>query len=144
MRIAEALGPQKPKWLTLQADHFISSHILVATVDEQLIGFLRFTIQRLGEDEDRPPIVFKGQELIEAKVIAFGVMSEYRNRGVGRALQEAAIKQARVKGCYQLRSRSHYKPQANYHLKISMGFGIQPSLEDDSVYFVVALGEKVT
>lgn len=27
LSMAEALGPLKPKWLTVQADHFISSHI---------------------------------------------------------------------------------------------------------------------
>lgn len=35
--------------------------------------------------------------------------------------------------------RSEYGNNANFHLKISLGFGIQPNLENDSVYFVKAL-----
>jgi hypothetical protein len=54
-------------------------------------------------------------------------------------LQDTAVKLAREKGCHQLRSRSWYRSEANFHLKISMGSGIQPSLKDDSVYFVIVL-----
>lgn len=35
--------------------------------------------------------------------------------------------------------RSEYGNDANFHLKISLGFGMQPSLADDSVYCVKAL-----
>ncbi|MEM7129444.1 MAG: GNAT family N-acetyltransferase [Chloroflexota bacterium] len=126
-------------WVTIQADHFQSSHMLVATVNEQTVGFLRFIIQRLGEDEERPPIAFKGKTLYEAKIIAFGVVPEVRNQGIGRMLQEAAQVHARELGCYQIRSRSSYGNDANYHLKIDMGFAIQPSLENDSVYFMITL-----
>ena len=72
-------------------------------------------------------------------MISFGVVPEYRNQGIGRALQERAVELAREEGCYQLRSRSWYQSQANFHLKISMGSGIQPSLKDDSVYFIIVL-----
>jgi GNAT superfamily N-acetyltransferase len=83
--------------------------------------------------------VFIGETLVEGKVIAFGVVPECRNQGLGRVLQERAIGLAREKGCYQLRSRSWYQSQANFHLKRSMGSGIQPSLQDDSVYFIIVL-----
>ena len=107
--------------------------------DEQPVGVLRFVTQRLGGDEERSPILFEGETLIEGKVIGFGVVPEYRNQGIGRALQERAVELAREEGCYQLRSRSWYQSQANFHLKISMGSGIQPSLKDDSVYFIIVL-----
>lgn len=127
------------RWFTTQAEHFQSNHVLVATVDGKSVGFLRFIVQRLGEQEERPPIIFNGKMLYEAKILAFGVLPEARNRGIGRMLQEAAQTHARALGCYQIRSRSDYGNAANYHLKIAMGFCVQPSLVDDSVYFIMAL-----
>ena len=139
MKTVEALG--QTNWVTAQADHFQSSHMLVATLDDKPVGFLRFIIQRLGEDEERPPIVFNDKTLYEAKILAFGVLPEARNHGIGRVLQEAAQTHARELGCYQIRARSDYVNVANYHLKIAMGFCIQPSLVDDSVYFIMTLGD---
>ena len=49
LSLAAVLGQTKPKWLTLQADHFVSNHVLVATMDETPVGFLRFVNQRLGK-----------------------------------------------------------------------------------------------
>jgi len=123
----------------LDVEYFLSSHILVALSNDQPVGYLRFVRQQIGEDEDRPLVTFDGQVLIEAKVIAFAVLQEYRNQGIGRALQLEAIQLAKSMGCYQFRSRSNYSCEANHHLKISMGFGIQPSLENDSLYFVMKL-----
>ena len=137
--VAPSIDEPIARQLNLELDWAKSNHILVAISDDQLVGVLRFVVQRLGEDEERPPIVFRGETLIEGKVISFGVVPEYRNQGIGRALQEKAVELAKEKGCYQLRSRSWYKSQANFHLKISMGSGIQPSLQDDSVYFVIVL-----
>ena len=129
---------QRP-YIEARAEHFRSNHVLAATVDGRPLGFLRFVVQRLGEDERRPPIVYRGRTLYEAKIIAFGVLPEERNQGIGRALQLEAMGRARELNCCQVRSRSDYANRENFHLKISMGFGIQPSLEDDSVYFVIAL-----
>lgn len=131
----------------IQADHFHSSHVLAALLDGEPVGFMRIVVQRLGEDEERPPVVFRGQTLYEAKSIAFGVLPEKQRQGIGRALQEAAMRWAQELGCYQIRSRSDYGCTGNYHLKMSMGFGIQPSLVNDSVYFVQTLAaesEKAT
>ena len=139
LEAATTIGEATVKQLTMEMDWIQSNHILVAVSDDRPVGVLRLVTQRLGEDEDRPPIVFRGETLIEGKVITFGVVPAYRRRGIGRALQEKAAELAREKGCYQLRSRSWYHSQANFHLKISMGSGIQPSLTDDSVYFVIVL-----
>lgn len=135
--VVELLSQQR--YVEVQEEHFRSSHLLAALMDDQPVGFLRFVVQRLGEGEERPPIVFQGEILYEAKIIAFGVLPQERNRGIGRSLQLEAMKQAQDLNCCQVRSRSDYGKDANYHLKISLGFGIQPSLENDSVYFVKAL-----
>lgn len=129
---------QRP-YIEADAVHFHSSHVLAAILEDRSVGFLRFVVQRLGEDEGRPPIVFRDRTLYEAKIIAFGVLPEERNRGIGRTLQKEVMRRARALECCQVRSRSDYGNSANYHLKISLGFGIQPSLENDSVYFVMAL-----
>lgn len=129
---------QQP-YIEVQAGHFRSSHLFAALVEGRPVGFLRFVVQRLGEDEGRPPIVFRDKVLYEAKIIAFGVLPEERNQGIGRSLQLEAMGRARELNCCQVRSRSDYGNDANFHLKTSLGFGIQPSLEDDSVYFVKAL-----
>ena len=133
---------QQP-YIEVQAGHFRSSHMFAALVEGRPVGFLRFVVQRLGEDEGRPPIVFRDEVLYEAKIIAFGVLPEERNQGIGRSLQQKAMKRAEALGCCQVRSRSDYGNDANYHLKMSLGFGIQPSLEDDSVYFVKALPARL-
>ena len=139
LEAATTIDEATVRQLTMEMDWIKSSHILVAVSDGQPVGVLRLVTQRLGEDEDRPTIVFRGETLIEGKVIAFGVVPEVRRRGIGRALQEKAVELAREEGCYQLRSRSWYHSQANFHLKMTMGSGIQPSLKDDSVYFVIVL-----
>lgn len=133
---------QQP-YIEVQAGHFRSSHMFAALVEGRPVGFLRFVVQRLGKDEGRPPIVFRDEVLYEAKIIAFGVLPEERNQGIGRSLQQKAMKRAEALGCCQVRSRSDYGNDANYHLKMSLGFGIQPSLEDDSVYFVKALPARL-
>lgn len=137
MQTVAVLG--QTAWVQVQADHFHSSPLLVAAVAGAPVGFLRFVVQRLGEDEERPPIYYADRVLIEAKIVAFGVVPDFRNQGIGRALQEAAMQRAQELGCYQVRSRSDYANAANFHLKMALGFGIQPSLENDSVYFVKRL-----
>ena len=137
MHIVDVLG--QTVWMQAQADHFRSSQVLAAFAEGEPVGFLRFVVQRLGEDEERPPIHFKDHALTEAKIIAFGVVPDYRNQGIGRALQQAAMQRAKELGCYQVRSSSDYANTANFHLKIALGVGIQPSLENDSVYFVKIL-----
>ncbi|MBN2547591.1 MAG: GNAT family N-acetyltransferase [Anaerolineales bacterium] len=139
LEVVASLGEVEVKRATVQEEHFLSSHILVALDGDQPVGYLRFVVQRLGEDEDRPLVIFNGRVIEEAKVITFAVIPEYQNRGIGRKLQQAAMKRARTLGCYQFRSRNSYSCEANHHLKISMGFGIQPSLQNDSLYFVLPL-----
>ena len=135
--VVELLNQQQN--VQVQAGHFRSSHVLAAVVNDRPVGFLRFVVKRIGEDEGRPPILFQERTLFEAKIIAFGVLPKERNRGIGRALQQEAMRRAHELNCCQVRSRSDYGNDANYHLKISLGFGIQPSLENDSVYFIKAI-----
>ncbi len=140
IEMSTAVDSMNPKWLTVQESYFISDCILVAETNNQVAGFLRLVTQQIGREEKRFPVKFGGEKVLtEGKVRAFGVAAKYRNKGIGRALQVEAMERARAKGCYQLRSRSPYEAQENYSLKISLGFGVHPSLTSDSVYFVKAL-----
>lgn len=66
-----ALGEGETNRVTLQAEHFLSSHALVAFEGDPPVGCLRFVVQRIGEDEQRPRVTFNGKALEEAKVIPF-------------------------------------------------------------------------
>ncbi len=122
----------------------LGTYTLVAINKEVIVGVLRFWTQEIGTDEDKLPFFVDGQPAVEAKIVAFHVLDEYRQQGIGRALQLAAVRWARELNCYQVRSRSSYNRRANHLLKASLGFGISPgrnSLDgpDDTAYFVLPL-----
>jgi GNAT superfamily N-acetyltransferase len=129
-------------WINFKADFHQSSHLLAAQKENTVVGFLRFVIQEIGADEERPPVIFDGAPLIEAKIVAFGVRKAFRQQGIGRALQEEALRQARRRNCHQVRSHSSGWNEANHHLKLAMGFGVHPIVrgeDDKGVYFVMPL-----
>ena len=126
-------------------DYHLGLYTLVAFTPAEVVGFLRFWTQEIGVDEDRPPFLVAGRPAVEAKSVAFAIRPEWRRRGIGRRLQEAAIEWARELTCYQLRSRSPYRCRENHSLKLSMGFAVQPALQeppnapDPSAYFLLPL-----
>lgn len=130
---------------TKTADYHLGLYTLMAFTPHEVVGFLRFWTQQIGVDEDRPPLFIEGEPVIEAKSVAFAVRPAFRCQGIGRRLQEAAIIWARELGCYQLRSRSLYSCRENHALKLSMGFAIQPAVQEapnepnPSAYFVLPL-----
>lgn len=129
-------------WAEATAPYHRSSHLLVALVGEAIAGFLRFVVQPIGPELDRPPVTLDGRELSEAKVLAFATLPKFRRRGIGRALQEATIERATAFGCHQIRSHSGGGNAANHRLKLALGFGIHPIVRgDDSggAYFVLPL-----
>jgi GNAT superfamily N-acetyltransferase len=92
----------------------------------EIVGFLRFVIQPIVLQHDHEPFFFDGDMLIEAKILAFGVASAQRRKGIGRALQNDALQRAKRFGCNQVRSHSGGDNSANHLLKLDMGFCIQP------------------
>lgn len=132
---------QKP-WAADWRDWYLSDHMLVALLGDDIAGFLRLVRQPIGPDTGCEPMVFNGEPLVEAKVMVFAVAEAYRRRGVGWALQEAAIREARRLGCYQMRSYSSGDKPANHHLKLRLGFAVQPRVRDDDnrgAYFIMPL-----
>lgn len=112
------------------------THIIAAFTQNRCVGFLRFTVQTIGQDVGRPPVLHDGTALSEGYVEAFGVDPESRRRGIGTQLQNFAADHCRQAGCYQMRSRSPVTSTENYALKIEAGYTLHPSEENDSYYFI--------
>ncbi|MBA3471498.1 MAG: GNAT family N-acetyltransferase [Herpetosiphonaceae bacterium] len=130
-------------WMQASYDWHRGSQVFVAAdAAGRVGGFLRIVLQDIGLEDDCDPVVFNGETLREAKVLAFGVLPELRGQGIGRALQLYAIQQARALGCYQLRSHSGGESQANHRLKLALGSAISPTLrgaDTAGAYFIIPL-----
>lgn len=118
-----------------------SRYFLAAKQDETIVGFLMFVVWDIGpHDRNHPPIQRHGKVLKEAKILAFGVKEGYRRQGIGTALQEYTIKQAKMFGCYQVRSVSGENYPENHQLKLSMGFAVESMERDEKcLAFVMPL-----
>lgn len=133
---------QQTRLLTFEAEWHRSSHALVALRQAEIVGFLRFVVQEIGPDNDQPAVRYGGVALLEAKILAFGVVARARNQGVGGMLQRAALSWARELDCYQVRSHSAGENRANHHLKLGMGFAVHPVVrgeDDGGAYFIMPL-----
>jgi GNAT superfamily N-acetyltransferase len=132
VHMMEALG-QDYYWQ--QAAHFVQfqHYFLVVVHDDELVGFLQFFLQSIGPDRDCPPLSLHGKVLLEAKILAFAVRKEWRRQGIGTVLQLQAISRARQLGCYQVRSYSSNtsEHEANYQLKLALGFAAQPEFRGE-------------
>ena len=117
---------------------------LGAVVDGAVVGDLSLRVQpvvvpatewsggaRVLESAD-------GEALREAYVMTFHVVDAFRRRGIGRALQSAALAWAREAGCLQLRSWSSLDRPANYALKLSMGFALDSAIHAAAAGFPVS------
>jgi len=132
-------------WVAANAPWHRSAHLLVALDGGVVAGFLRFVVQEIGPELGRPPVMLGDRPLIEAKVLAFGVLPAFRGRGLGRALQEAVIARALQLGCHQVRSHSGGANAENHQLKLSLGFGVHPILRGEDTtgaYFILPLGGR--
>lgn len=118
-----------------------SRYFLAAKLNGTIVGFLMFVVWEIGpHDRDHPPIQIHGKTLKETKILAFGVKDGYRRQGIGTALQAYTIKQARMFGCYQVRSVSGENYPENHQLKLSMGFAVEPMERDEKcLAFVMPL-----
>lgn len=141
--VIERWNETHPRWSELMAlpdvedlhlevkaqDWHLGIYTLVALVDDEIAGILRFWTQVIGVDEDRPAFVVDGSPAVEAKVVTLHVLDVQRRVGIGHDLQVAAVRWAKELGCYQVRSRSPYASEGNHRLKASLGFGISPGRE---------------
>ena len=123
---------------------------LVAVDGQEVVGSLGLREQGItipptewSGGVEKPLLDAAGDPVRETFVMSFFVEAPYRRRGIGRALQEAAVAWTRERGCAQMRSWSSLDRPENYTLKLSMGFAMHPSVHDaaggfqvSGVYFV--------
>jgi len=108
----------------------------------ELVGVIVICVQVLGKEQGTPAIIHEGSALTEAKVIAFSVKPKFRNQGIGKELQLNALSLAKERGCFQLASYSTFDKVENYKVKNSLGFSIQPEVQQDGTmgcYFLKTL-----
>jgi len=146
------LDPDHPLWQALAAHlaangdaHWVldeggrpkndSLVFLAAQVDEQTVGSLTLLRQPIeipatkwAGDRDLSLRDAGGSVLYELFVQTFSVDEAHRRKGIGRALQEEALRQAQMMGCYQLRSWSSLDRIANYPLKLGLRFAFHPAI----------------
>lgn len=118
------------------------SYLAVALDDGEVAGAVRFAVQPIGPEARCPVLHLEGTALTEAKIHAFAVRPGSRDRGAGKALQKWVIARARGLGCHQVASYSCYDKEANYHVKLSLGFAAQPEVHGDNeqgAYFLMPL-----
>ena len=113
-------------WYDFVAAWHRTSHTLVATVENHIVGVLRFVVQEIGPEYDRDSVTNDNSALTEAKVLTFAVDSPHQRHGVGSRLQLAAVSAARELGCFQIRSFSSGSNVANHALKLKLGFAVVP------------------
>lgn len=136
--LADTVG--QAEYFASEAERYLEKHTLVAVKSDRVVGFLRFAVQEIGPDADRPSLTLRGEPVREAYVLAFGVADDQRRRGIGTALQHELIEQATTLACHQVRSRSAGDRVANHELKLSLGFGVHPTrATDGAVFFVLPL-----
>lgn len=142
LRCLETVAPDQVPFVLGHSYQQYPCYLLVALHNGQVAGFLRFAVQPIGPEAHCPPLQLDGVPLNEAKIHAFAVCPECRGHGIGALLQRQAIRRARELGCYQIASYSSYDRAANYHLKLSLGFAVQPEVHGDNErgsYFLMPL-----
>jgi len=109
---------------------------LVALDVEEVVGSLTLFRQIVvvpqtewAGERDRVLRDIEGNPFYETFVQTFRVAEMYRRRGIGRALQEEALAITKALGCIQMRSWSSIDAEANYQLKLSLGFGFHPEIQ---------------
>ena len=132
-------APEQAPFVNQKANR---AYTLIALLQNDIAGFIRFVVQPIGPEVKCPPLSLNGVELIEAKINAFAVRESARGQGIGTELQKQVIRRAKGLGCYQVASYSSYGKTANHHIKLSLGFGAQPEVHGDNhqgVYFIMPL-----
>jgi len=110
-------------------------YYLAAATGEHIVGNLCLRHQPITippadpEGEPAPLLSPAGEPFTELFVCTFAVDAEYRRQGHGRELQLEGLALARERGCYQVRSWSSLDKEANYALKMSLGFALHPAIQ---------------
>ncbi len=109
---------------------------LVVVVDDQVVADITLLKRPIevppsewAGDRERILRDASGQSLYETFVQTFRVDESHRRKGYGRALQLEALQVTKELGCIQMRSWSSLDKPANYQLKLGLGFGFHPEIQ---------------
>ena len=122
------------------------SRVIVAHTPRMILGVLRLIVIPIGREDNLPAVKIDGKELLQAKVMNFFVLPEFRRRQIGTNLQKTAIDLARSLHCCQLASFSYSHNSENHALKLRMGFTVRPETrgsERHGLYFMMPLTSDV-
>ncbi len=110
---------------------------LAGIVDGEVVGSLTLARQAIispltnwAADRDRTLRDELRDPLYETFVQTFRVVESHRRQGIGRDMQEKALAVTRHLDCIQMRSWSSLDAKANYRLKLSLGFGFHPEIQE--------------
>ncbi|NTV36045.1 MAG: GNAT family N-acetyltransferase [Anaerolineaceae bacterium] len=138
----EKAAPEQAPFVFEEYYREYTSCLFVALQSDEVVGFIRFAIQPIGQETKSPSLFLNGVQLTEAKIHAFAVLKDARGQGIGTELQKRTIRRAKELGCYQVASYSSFGNDANYGIKLSLGFAAQPEVHGDNhfgVYFLMPL-----
>ncbi len=142
LRFLQAVAPEQVPFVVGEYYARHTSYLLVALHAGEVAGAIRFAVQPIGPEAHCPMLHHDGNPLTEAKIHVFAVRPASRCLGIGTQLQKLAIGRARDLGCYQVASYSCYDKEANYHIKLSLGFAAQPEDHGEPIpgaYFLMPL-----
>ncbi len=127
------------RWVIDDQDQPLSPDLIFlgGLIDDVVAGSLTLARQPIispetewAADRDRTLRNAEGNTIFETFVQTFKVDEAYRRQGLGRALQERALQVTRELDCIQMRSWSSLDAEANYQLKLSLGFGFHPEIQE--------------
>lgn len=109
-------------------------HFLGIIVGDLVVGHISLDVQpiispatKYSFGKEVPLAGANGETLQETYVKTFAVEAAFRRRGYGSALQLAALDLTREIGCYQMRSWSSVGKEANFAMKLKLGFAAHPA-----------------
>ncbi len=140
--VAHLKAGKDAQWVLDEDDQPLKENLvfLAALEDGEMVGSISLIRQEItipetewAGDRDLVSARAAGKALFETLVQTFRVDEAHRRKGYGRALQEAALKFTEESGCIQMRSWSSLDKQANYALKLSLGFGFHPEVQQTAI-----------
>ena len=146
LQFLQAVAPDQLPFVVGEYYAGYKSYLLAAVDGGEIVGAVRFAVQPIGPEARCPVVRLDGIPLTEAKIHVFAVRPSSRGRGIGTRLQKWVISRARGLGCHQVASYSCYDKEANYHIKLSLGFAAQPEVHGDDeqgVYVLMPLRREL-
>lgn len=134
--VAHLEAQNMKRWVLDDSGHPLRDVYFIVAIDEDaVVGHIAVKSQPIiipatDGGQDTAVTDSTGAPLHETFVQTFAVEPRYRRQGCGRALQVAALDLTAQLNCYQMRSWSSVDKDANYTLKLSLGFAFHPAIDE--------------